>query len=392
MESPDVLVVGASAAGLAAARASARAGARVLVVEAKPQIGLPEPAALVAFDFLWRASVTLRDDEVRRRLDGVRIQSPAGHALEVAAPLSVLDRTKFDQRIAREAAEAGAEIRTSVRNVRVLPERRAVAEDLDVRPRVLVFADGPSTLARAFLRPVRHPESVTWGAAMRVPRVGGEKERLLSITVGAHAPGGRSQLTPLGPHAWMHWTFYRGAPSEARERARAALELDAQLRGWDVELVAQAEFLGVAPDPVVSIPHELVGDGIMVVGGAAGQGGIEMGVAAGELAGEVAASAVASGRTDARGLGSYERRWKSRYLSGYKTLRHATSRLARLSDDEIDLLVEPWAGWRVPVRDFVGLGHPDVRRRVEAASKFVARNPHAVPTVARLGVKAYWPF
>lgn len=388
----DVLVVGASAAGLAAARAAALAGAEVTLLESREEVGVPEPAAVVAFDFLWTAQLSPRGDEVRRRLDGARIQSPGGHALEVAAPLSLLDRARFDQRLAREAQDAGARILTGVRGLAARADRALVADGLEACAPVVIFADGPGTHARRFIPTVRHPESLVWGAALRVPRTGALRERLLSLTFGEHAPCGRSQLNPVTDEWWTHWTFYRGAPSEARDRARRSLELDARLRGWDPALAQEAEFLGVAPDPVLTLPRRLAGDGVMAVGGAAGQGGLEMGVAAGETAGEVAAAAIASGRTDARALAAYEREWKRRHMGGYRSLRRATMRLSRLDDEGIDRLLAPWSGWRIPVRDFVGLAHPDPVRRVEAFTKFAARNPHALPGVARVGLKAMWPF
>ena len=391
--SADVLVVGASAAGLAAARTAAREGARVTLIETKETIGVPEPAAVVAFDFLWTATnVTPREDEIRRRLDGVRVQSPGGHAMEVAAPLSLLDRARFDTRLASEAEAAGARILTGAHDVVVHKDRTVRAAGFEARPHVVIFADGPGTQARRFIDTVRHPDSLIWGAATRVPRPGADKERLLSITFGEHARGGRSQLNPTSDEAWTHWTFYRGAPSEARARAKHALEVDVRLRGWDPDLVEEAQLLGVAPDPVITIPHKLVADGMMAVGGAAGQGGLEAGVAAGEMAGRYAASAVAAGRTDARGLAGYERAWKRQHGSGYRALRRAMLRAERLDDAAIDALLEPWSGWRVPVRDFVGLAHPSLIRRAEALTKFAARNPHAVPTAARVGVQAYWPF
>ena len=390
---PDVLVVGASAAGLAAARTAARAGARVVLLEAKEDIGVPEPAAVVAFDFLWTAhDIAPQRGEIRRRLDGVRIQSPAGHAMEVAAPLSLLDRAAFDTRLAREAETAGARVITAARDVHVRSDRSVRARDFEARAPVIIFADGPGTQARRFLDTMRHPDALLWGAASRVPRTGGDKERLLTITFGDHARGGRSQLTPTSDESWTHWTFYRGAPSDARARARRALDVDLRLRGWDPELAEQAQFLGVAPDPVITIPNRLVGNGMMAVGGAAGQGGLEAGVAAGEMAGRTAANAVIGGRTDARGLAPYERAWKHAHGSGYRALRRTMLRAERLSDEAIDSLLAPWSGWRVPVRDFVGLAHPSLVRRAEALTKFAARNPHAVPVAARVGVQAYWPF
>lgn len=391
----DVVVVGASAAGLAATLAVARAGASVTLLEAREEVGVPEAPALLGFDFLWTFPERPTPDETRRRLHGVRVQSPldAAHALEVEAPLSILRRAAFDQRLADLARAAGADVRTSVRGLRALPDRTLrTAEGEDLRGRVLVFADGAGSLARTFLQPMRDPDQLAWGAALEFEHPGGADERFVTLTAGSHAPGGRSQLNPLDGERWSHWTFTRGPPDHAERRARGALRRDARARGWPERVADDARLAGVAPDPVYTLPHELVADGVMVAGGAAGQGGLEVGLASGDLAGRVAVQALLSGDASARALREYERQWKRAFLPGYKALRRTADRLARLDDKAIDKLLEPWAGWRVPVRDVVGLWHRSPARRAEALAKFVARNPHALPISVAAGWRALLPF
>ena len=55
-------------------------------------------------------------------------------------------------------------------------------------------------------------------------------------------------------------------------------------------------------DPIATIPNEIVSDGIMVTGGAAGQSGIAYGMRAGEICGTVAAEAVAASNTSRKVL------------------------------------------------------------------------------------------
>ncbi|HWH08421.1 MAG TPA: FAD-dependent oxidoreductase [Candidatus Thermoplasmatota archaeon] len=394
MERADVVVVGASAAGLAATLAAARAGASVLLLEARDEVGVPEPPALVGFDFLWTFPERPTPAETRRRLLGLRVRSPAdaAHALEVEAPLSVVRRAAFDQRLAAMARAAGAVVRTGVKGLRALPDRTLRAADgTEARGRVTIFADGAGSLAQAYLRPMRDPGRLAWGAALEFEHPGGDEERFLTLTPGAHAPGGRSQLNPLEGERWSHWTFYRGPREGAEARARAALRLDARARGWPEALADAARFVGVAPDPVYTLPGKLAGDGVLVAGGAAGQAGLEVGLASGDLAGRVAAQAIFSGDAGARALGEYERQWMRAHLAGYKALRRAADRLARLDDEAIDRLLAPWSGWRVPVRDVVGLWHRSPARRAEALAKFVARNPHALPLSVVAGWRALVP-
>lgn len=391
MEKPDVVVVGASAAGLAAALTAARAGVRVTLLDPRDEIGVPEPPAILGFDFLWTFPERPDAASTRRRLLGIRLTSllDARNALEVEAPLTVLHRTPFDQRLAKLAADAGATVRKGVRGLRVLPDRTLRDEDgNDVRGRVTIFADGPASLGGAFLRPVRDPSQLAWGAALEFEHSGAEAERFVTLTPGSHAPGGRSQLNPLEGERWAHWTFVRAPREEAEACARAALRRDARARGWDEGVADRARLVTIAPDPVYMLPRDLVADNVMVVGGAAGQGGLEVGLASGELAGRVAAQALLAGDTSEKGLRAYEREWRREHLSGYLALRRAADRAARLDDAALDRLLAPWAGWRVPVRDVTGLWHRSPLRRAEAFTKFIARNPHALPITAFAGWRA----
>lgn len=384
-----MLVVGASAAGLAAAWSAAGEGADVLLLESKDVLGSPAAPASLAFDFLWGASFRPPADLVRRRHGGVRLRSPGGYAVDVEAPLSLLDRARFDRWLAKEAESRGARVLAGVRGLRALPDRTLVAEGLEARGAVVVFADGARSLARSFVQPLKDPSSVAWGAILEfhVPDEV-EREDRVGITLGAHARGGRSQLNPLEGAHCSHWTFYRGAPAEAEETARRALALDARLRGWPVEVAQKARFVGVAHDPVYALPGKLAAEGLLVAGGAGGQGGLEVGLSAGERAGRVAARAALSGETGAQALGAYERQWKRENLAGYETLRRVTDALARLSDADLDEALRPWQGRTLQASDLAGLADASPFRRAQAAWRALSSNPQAVPALARAAARA----
>lgn len=388
-EAPDVLVVGASAAGLAAAWAAAGEGADVLLLESRDAIGVPAAPAILAFDFLWGASFRAPPSTIRRRHGGVRVRSPGGYAVDVDAPLALLDRARFDQWLAQEAEKRGARVLTGVKGLRALPDRTLVAEGLEAHGRVTVFADGAGSLARRYLEPLKDPDAVAWGAALelRCPD-GGEPEDRVGITLGRHAPGGRSQLNPLDGDRCVHWTFFRGDPKDAERFGRRALALDARLRGWSEEIADGARYVGAMRDPVYAIPGRLSAEGILVAGGAGGQGGLEVGLSAGETAGRVAARAALEGRADARTLGAYERQWKREHQGGYELLRQVADRLMRLDDAELDALLRPWQGRAIPIQDLAALAAPSPARRAQAAWRALAQNPAALPALARAAWKA----
>lgn len=334
IEKPAIAVVGASAAGLAATLAAAKAGADVLLLESKEEIGVPAGPAIAGFDFLWPEAIPRPSQATRRRLAGARLRSSEGRGPSIDAPLTLFDRTRLDQHLAAQAQKCGARILTGVRGLVARDDRTLVADGLEVRPGTIVFADGAHTQASRYMRPMADPSDLAWGAILEFDAPGDEDA--LILTLGPHAPGGRSQLNPLGQGQWSHWTFFRGTPGRAEANARHALAIDARLEGWkDIH----ARFVGVAPDPVHTLPRDLVHGNILVAGGAAGQGGLEVGLASGWMAGEAAA------RREPR---TYERAWRERYQRGYERLRRAADALAHLTDDETRALMRAWDGARLP--------------------------------------------
>lgn len=337
-ERAGLAIVGASAAGLAAALSAARAGADVVLLEARARVGDPPAHAIVGFDHLWPEAIARPPESVRRRLRGMHLRGPSGGGPRVEAPLTLFRRDRLDAHLASLAQQAGARILPGVRGLEAKARGRLEGEGFEVEADIVLFADGAASQASRFLATVRAPEELRWGAVLELEAPDAD-DAWLTLTLGSHAEGGRSQLNPLGEGRWSHWTFFRGEPVRAEAIARRALALDARLQRWREPA---ARFAGVAPDPVYTVPGELVADGVMVAGGAAGQGGLEMGLTAGWMAGETAAAALAQGRIDRRALAPYQRAWRGRYQKGYRRLRALTDRLARLTDAEIATLTEAW--------------------------------------------------
>ncbi len=372
MRTPQVAVVGASPAGLRAAWAAARAGADTWLLEARPDVGVPEPLAMVAFDHLMASTARVPDAAIRCRTRTVHVVSPGGHRVAVEAPARILDRTRFDRHLLAEAERAGAQALLGTGPLR-LEGRRLVGAGLDLQPDLLVFCDGATSQARTRIATLRHPESVVWGAAHRVAGAG-EPAGAIELRVGSHARGGRTQWNPVAGGAWAHWSFSGSSAAEAIARARANLGLERP------GAAAGATLLGAAPDPVYTLPGDLVGDGLLAAGGAAGQGGLEVGLVSGEWAGEAAAKAVLAGRTDAAALRPYERRWRRAYQRGYERLRDVTVRLARLDDAVVDALFAPFAGETIPASVLrAGGGRPTL-----GALSWMAQHPRGLGRALRL--------
>lgn len=387
----DVAVIGASLAGLRAAWAAARAGASVILLEARPDITVPEPLAVVAFDHLMRSRAKPAANAVRQRVPGLRIRAPGGATLSLEHPGVILDRSRFDAALLREAEEAGVEIVLGCGAVRWErgdgPTSRSPAAELrrDLvststgrwAPRVTVFADGARSQVRRLLPTMREPERVAWGVAHSVTAERGG-DAWLDLRVGGHAPGGRTQWNPLGQDSWTHWSISGASPEEALARGRRNLarEANGTLRG-------EARFLGTAPDATYALPGRLTGDRILACGGAAAQGGVEVGLHSGEMAGEAAARTAmgaAAGRARTDALAQYAATWRRTYLGAYRQLRRAADLAEACSDAQLDRMLRPWDGRTVRLADVrrLGAGPPT---RVAGVLRLALSRPGAVPPV-----------
>lgn len=89
----EVLVVGASLAGLCAAEAAARDGAATVLIDAAHEIGArPNPATLL-IELIWdHIGLPLPEDAVRWELSKLRLGGPSGEGPLFRLPAFHLDR------------------------------------------------------------------------------------------------------------------------------------------------------------------------------------------------------------------------------------------------------------------------------------------------------------
>lgn len=145
----DILVVGAGAAGGAAALAAVREGARVLMVERRAEIGKPVrcaeyiPAMLVGQLNLGKSFVVQATHSMKTYISGHPVS-------EMNTPGYTIDRGRFDQTIVDAAVDAGAELMCATRAVgRIADDRVQLRQKgghtLKVKAAVIIGADGPHT-------------------------------------------------------------------------------------------------------------------------------------------------------------------------------------------------------------------------------------------------------
>ncbi len=326
----DILVIGAGPAGSTAARVAAQAGARVLLVERKARVGVPEQCAgYVAQAIRWH--VDLPPWCVAQAVGRLRTHLPDGSAHEVEMPGYLLDRAALDRHLALQAVRAGARLltRTYARSTRGLKDGRKAG---------VGEAHEPPLQARSMFRPGfqepgqlqrQEPELV-------LQREGTETAVDAGVIIGADGPHSTvARLVGLVPGPMARAVqyemvlpheldtaevFFRPAfrggyawlfPAGRTARIGAAFDAGcedgiAALRRLKDELVEEGKILDSAisyaggPVPVGG-PRSVRHGNVLLVGDAAGHthpltgAGIVNAIIAGEMAGRAAARAVLDG-------------------------------------------------------------------------------------------------
>ena len=105
----DVLVVGAGPGGGSAALHAARAGLSVMLIEDHAEIGTPVHCGECLSDVaVANLELDLPESVISKRVEGIRVLFPDGTDKLLTEPGYVLEKHLFEQWLADEAIEAGA--------------------------------------------------------------------------------------------------------------------------------------------------------------------------------------------------------------------------------------------------------------------------------------------
>lgn len=353
----DVVIVGAGPAGSTAAYSAAKAGAEVLVLDRRRELGVPvQCGEALAEDVLKELDIKPDPIWAVNRTNAVKIVSPGGVEVRVAERAGgktgyMLNRKAFDRFLALRAADAGADIRVGAFVYDLVQEdgrpvgvkATAPGGRFEVRGKIIIAADGVgSRIARwAGLNTLLKLEDIETCAQFQMVGVDLESPNLLEFYLGSEiSPGGYAWVFPKGDD-YANVGLGVLASRAQRRPIEYLKEFVKRMPNLAKGKVVEINAGGV---PVSGPLKQTVKEGLLLVGDAARQvnpltgGGIDSAMRAGTIAGEVAAKAVAEGDVSEKRLREYEKRWRE--LMERRLIRYLKAKevLLSLSDEELDKL------------------------------------------------------
>lgn len=301
----DVLVIGLGPAGAAAAAAAAQGGLRVLGVERRREIGMPVQCA--EFIPLPMGKYARADGVLLQRIKGMKSYLPSGAVTETEFPGLMIDRAAFDQALACEARQHGAELLLDSRLV-ALDADRAIARiktpeaEIEVGYGLLVAADGPHSPVAAALGLPEMEVVTTRQYTVPLKRAYQDTDIWLSPAY----PGGYAWLFPKGTLANLGLGLDKRFAGDMKTPLD---ELHRQLMEQDL-VGSEISYRTGGAIPVGGLRERLVVGKVLFTGDAAGLthpitgAGIAAAVVSGERAGQAAAALLK--QHDAAALADFE--------------------------------------------------------------------------------------
>lgn len=338
----DVIVVGAGPAGSTAAFYAAKNGASVLLLDKKKELGspiqcagfLPDASEIQALLPDARLPNSLKKYPyscVLQRINTQRILSPNCSVKEFAVRGVVLDRRRYDQFLAEQAAKEGVELVIKTRATQVegtTVETKGIYGKHVIRAKAIIGADGPNSLVAKSkglsFKPGERETSVA--LEYQVRNVDIDPDSLEMYFGNNFVPGGYAWIFPEGEDRANVGLGIRIRMTGKGVSAKEYLNRFIQDHPIASQKLKNGIFLSVIAGiiPVDGAPKRTATEDSLIVGDAAGQiiatngGGIPTAMIAGKVAGETAAKFTA-GRCR---LEEYDHQWRTQIGNAIETSVH----------------------------------------------------------------------
>ncbi|MFO7660939.1 MAG: NAD(P)/FAD-dependent oxidoreductase [Candidatus Cloacimonadaceae bacterium] len=323
----DIIIAGGGPAGLAAAKASANKGLRVLVLEKSLEIGYPIHTSGGSWIPELKA-LGIPDQYIHpiHRLEF--ISKSASASFHYAEPeICIIDIRAVYQHLAEQAALAGAMILTNTTVKEALLEQgricgvRAVRNGIPVhfKARLVIDASGFGGVLAHQLGLAKPVESFGNGAEYEIITKGWQQDKSTILLGSDFLPAGYAWLFPYGENR-VRVGFGTISPVCKED----PLKLLENFLSSEHPIAQQLRPFSIIETHLGSVPNsgyidKSYSDNLLIAGDAAGQvlgiagEGIRLALEIGALAGETAAQAIKGNDTSAAFLKQYETSWKAKF-------------------------------------------------------------------------------
>lgn len=330
MEYYDVLIAGGSVAGLTTARECSSNGNSTIVIEEDHEIGTPEHCGgMVSLSGLQKLGLMLDSNNFLNAVPMAKIRSTSA-SFEVSAVkqnVIVVDRRGLDKQIAKQAEDAGAQIRTrcTFKSIAKKESKYTIkTSDGEIECKYFVDAKGLGSLKDA------SQNGILASAQFEVYAKWIEGKTVEIFFDSDKYPGFFMWIIPMGDG--------RGKIGVAGKGINTSVALNEFIRskGEKYSIIRKI----FAPIWIGGPRSQFVFDRTLIVGDAAGQtkpttaGGIFSCGMGGVLAGQAISNAIE--KNDDSLLYEYEKSWKSMFQKEFQSMLLARKVLERLDNKAID--------------------------------------------------------
>ncbi|NDB47220.1 MAG: NAD(P)/FAD-dependent oxidoreductase [Nitrososphaeria archaeon] len=322
----DVVIAGASVAGLFCAREIAKSGHSVLVLEEDFEIGTPEHCGgLVSASGLQDLGIIPSTKTLDSPIQRARLTSPGGKILDLDAKkqnVVVINRREFDKQIAHQAQKNGAEIRVKT-SLKEFKDGKANTGAGTIDYKILVDARGIASI-------INRDRTGTLQSAQYEIYADWIQKGLVEVDFDVQKyPGFFAWVIPAGNGM--------GKVGVAGKGINAVSAIEKYLESKGKHSIIRKVF---APIWVNGPLDNFVQENTVIVGDAAGQakpttaGGIYSCGAGGVLAGKAISNYLES--KNRKDLESYQTQWNQKFGKEFEKQIFARKMLERLDNTTID--------------------------------------------------------
>jgi len=354
----DVVVVGSGPAGSVTARFAAEAGAKVLIIERRAEVGVPVLCGEGISQKVDHFKVLEGKRWIATKMEGARVISPNGTTITLSAEYAgnetgyVVYRDIFDQELVRGAIKKGADIMLDTNAVSLLKKdgkiKGIIAQHFDktfeINADIVVGADGVESRIGKWAGIQTTLKSYDLETCVQYTMTNIEwNSPYCDFYLGKKvAPGGYVWVFPKGKDVA---NVGIGILASLSESGKAKQLLDKFITTHPDLKKGQPLRVLTGADPVAE-PIQSVQDNLLLVGDAARQvdpitgGGLMHAIEAGKYAGQTIGKAVEKQSFTAQTLSEYETLWKEAF--GKKLHRNYIVKeiMLDMEDETLDMLAD----------------------------------------------------